>query len=51
MYQSLKKRINNKMNNPNLYQPDITNLYDGPSDDELREIEDKLEKITDLQYM
>ena len=48
MYQSLKKRINTKMNNPNPNQPDVTNLYDGPSDDELREIEDELDALTDL---
>ena len=41
MYQSLKIKINIKMNNPNTNHPDVTNLYDGPSDDKLREIKDE----------
>ena len=36
------------MENPNPNQPDVTNLYDGPSDDELRKIEDELDGLTDL---
>ena len=31
------------MENPNPNQPDVTNLYDGPSDDELKNIEDELD--------
>ena len=48
MYQSLKKRINTKMKNLNPNQPDITNLYYGPSDDELKQIEDELDELTDF---
>ena len=40
MYQSLKKRINTKMNNPYPNQLDATNLYDSPSEDELDELTD-----------
>ena len=29
-------------------QPDVTNLYDGPSDDELKQIEDELDELTNL---
>ena len=29
-------------------QPDATNLYDGPSDDELKQIEDELDELTNL---
>ena len=29
-------------------QPDLTNLYDGPSDDELKQIEDELDELNDL---
>ena len=36
------------MENPNTNQQDVTNLYDGPSDDELKNIEDELDGITDL---
>ena len=36
------------MENPNPNKPDVTNLYDGPSDDELRKIEDELDGLTDL---
>ena len=28
--------------------PDVTNLYDGPSDDELKQIEDELDELTNL---
>ena len=35
-----------KDQNPN--QPDVTNLYDGPSDDELKQIEDELDELTNL---
>ena len=37
------------MENKYLNQPDVTNLYDGPSDDELKKIEDELDGLTDLE--
>ena len=36
------------MENRYIIQPDITNLYDGPSDDELKQIEVELDELTDL---
>ena len=36
------------MDNQYSKQPDATNLYDGPSDDELKQIEDELDELTSL---
>ena len=35
------------MENQHPNEPDVTNLYDGPSDDELKQIEDELDGLTD----
>ena len=45
-FQLLKKGRRIEMENQYPNQPDITNLYDGPSDDELKQIEDELDKLT-----
>ena len=36
------------MENPHPNKPEDTNLYDGPSDDELKRIEDELDSLIDL---
>ena len=36
------------MDNQYPIQPEETSLYDGPSDDELKKIEDELDELKDL---
>ena len=40
--------LETKMKNINPQQPKETKLYDGPTDDELRNIEDELDELMDL---
>ena len=47
-FQLLKEGRRIKMPIQYTNQPDITNLYDGPSDDELKQIEDELDELTNL---